>query len=303
MMTLHCGAAKLREQKSDFDATRRAALADFSRAKIGAVDDAMRLLRGLRRELLATLADADLTNWDRWYRTQLLARTDELMTDLEGNLASTIAAGQHRAAELAAASVDAPLAAVGVDLNLPLISANQVAAAARFSADRVAGFTRDVRHRVLAEFAQLNAAISQGVASGESLFAVQQKVRALLETPTVAEIRAQRLGGKLSAARDAETITRTEMHRIYSQAGEARLEAANERVPGMGKEWSHGPITKWSRPAHVALDGVIIRADELFNVNGFSATGPHADSLPAGEVIRCQCTLAPVLPEDVPGVA
>jgi len=293
----------LREQRSDFIARRDAALATFADARVDAIEGMMRLLRDLRGSLLGVLGQADISDWNRWYRTQLLARADELMIELQTGSAQQVSAGVARAAELGATTVDAPLAAIGVDLNMPLVNAGQLAVAQRFAADRVAGFTADVRSRVLAEFAQLNAAIQQGVAAGESLFTVQQKVRALLETPTVADIRAERLGGKLSAARDAETIARTEMHRIYSTAAGERIEATQEIVPGMGKEWLHGPVTKWARPAHVALDGSIILADALFIVNGHLARWPHDDSLPAGEVIRCQCTVAPVLPEDVPGTA
>lgn len=61
-------------------------------------------------------------------------------------------------------------------------------------------------------------------------------------------------------------------------------------LAAMRKEWVHRGVHKHERLAHVRLGGdPAISFTQPFDVNGYSAQMPHDPSLPAGEVISCQC--------------
>lgn len=55
------------------------------------------------------------------------------------------------------------------------------------------------------------------------------------------------------------------------------------------KTWLHIGGGYEDRESHVALDGVTIKMDEYFNVNGHLALYPHDPNLPVGEIVNCHC--------------
>jgi len=83
-----------------------------------------------------------------------------------------------------------------------------------------------------------------------------------------------------------ENIAQTELARAYNHGSMmAMLEA--------GVEWQTwrnvaGPYTR-----HADIDGQTVRVGEPFSVHGYPALYPAADSLPAGESVRCKCYTEP----------
>ncbi len=84
-------------------------------------------------------------------------------------------------------------------------------------------------------------------------------------------------------------------HRIAFTEAEITTSISNEETAKEAqmnkKTWLHTNIAKEPRAAHQLLDGMTLKMDQLFNVNGFDAWGPHDDSLPPEEVIYCSCLL------------
>lgn len=63
------------------------------------------------------------------------------------------------------------------------------------------------------------------------------------------------------------------------------------------KEWRHSHRQMEPRIAHVALNGTVTAGlDGLFNVNGHLALHPHDTTLPAEEVINCECQVRYYIP-------
>ena len=68
-------------------------------------------------------------------------------------------------------------------------------------------------------------------------------------------------------------------------------------LAAMRKEWVHRGVHKHERLAHVRLGGdPAISFTQPFDVNGYSAQMPHDPSLPAGEVINCNCEVKVSIP-------
>jgi uncharacterized protein with gpF-like domain len=90
----------------------------------------------------------------------------------------------------------------------------------------------------------------------------------------------------MSKAR-ARTIARTETSKAVNIT---EAETANEA--GMKwKTWIYTHISKVPRQAHVKLDGVRLKLNQYFNVNGFKGLYPHDPNLPVGEIINCECII------------
>jgi hypothetical protein len=112
-----------------------------------------------------------------------------------------------------------------------------------------------------------------------------------------------------------EKIHRTETARVYEGAADARRQALTKTTGlTVTKTWVHVLRDRqYARPDHDLLDMVEIKQSEHFNVGagpkwsrvsweqakreggalGFKARGPLDSILPAEQVVRCGCTIAP----------
>jgi hypothetical protein len=116
------------------------------------------------------------------------------------------------------------------------------------------------------------------------------------------------------AAWQAETIVRTEIGTLQNQGTESRMQQAGTRGKEIGikmnRIWLHssGAVEGFARGMrrakydprmhHKAMHGVMVEMDELFTLTNpqtaetWHIDGPHADPLPAGEVVNCYCKRA-----------
>lgn len=63
------------------------------------------------------------------------------------------------------------------------------------------------------------------------------------------------------------------------------------------KEWRHSSRQMEPRVAHVAASGTTVQGlDGLFNINGNWCLHPHDPSLPASEVVNCECQVRYFIP-------
>ena len=95
----------------------------------------------------------------------------------------------------------------------------------------------------------------------------------------------------------AERIARTETAKAANQATKQSALDFFGGVEYMDKIWNHGG-TKDPRPAHIALDGVKIPADQKFNVGGELMDEPCSEFASAGNVINCGCSATYVEKEE-----
>lgn len=96
-----------------------------------------------------------------------------------------------------------------------------------------------------------------------------------------------------SIAQRAETITKTEMGRVFSQATQLRMETAGAHVPGLEKEWRHVGHPVKPRITHLAADGQHVPWDEPFKIGGGLMAFPRDPAAPIEETINCGCDHVP----------
>jgi hypothetical protein len=96
-----------------------------------------------------------------------------------------------------------------------------------------------------------------------------------------------------SIAARAETITKTEMGRVFSTAAQKRMEEASRHVAGLEKQWIHAGHPKHARPGHEAAHGQHVPVGEPFNVGGTKMMYPRDPAAPLDEVINCGCDHVP----------
>ncbi len=152
-----------------------------------------------------------------------------------------------------------------------------------YSADRITNMTGDV-------ISKINDEIAVGITSGQTLQEVMQKIGNNLTDPGVFR----------SIAGRAETIARTEIATVQSNAREARAQEVMRLNPEMKyeKQWFHSNKSPaHSRMNHRRIDKVIVPIDKDFSKSGgrqpvpkgHGLPYPHAPGLPAKEVINCGC--------------
>lgn len=243
---------------------------------------ALQQLRGLAGAIAAVLAQQP-ADWRQWQLTTIQAQVQALIDGLQGTLSSAVDQALLDAWATGAASVDAPLAAadINVQIFLPQLDPTVLTALRSFTAGRI----KDLA-------AGADAAVDQAIhlaalgarTPGETIQAVQAAL----------------------GAKDATTLARarkivvTSLGEAYAVASQQRLEQAAERVPGMQKQWRRsGKIhSRWS---HDAMDGRVVDADKpfLMPTKGLGAfvkmMHPHDPKAPPGEIINCGCVARPWL--------
>jgi uncharacterized protein with gpF-like domain len=118
-------------------------------------------------------------------------------------------------------------------------------------------------------------AIDIGIAEGLSITEIAGRIRGAT---------------KLSTQR-AETIARTEVHGASSYGSiETVRRVEQEFNTKMMKEWVATNDAR-TRDSHAELNGVKVKVNEKFDVNGSLADRPLDPSLPVGEIVNCRCAL------------
>lgn len=103
---------------------------------------------------------------------------------------------------------------------------------------------------------------------------------------------------RIGVPKNVHTIAVTEIRSVTNQIRNEytmQMVKNNPEVEAR-KQWRHnGRLVKEGRQSHVDLDGTEIGSNEKFEVldeqsgRVYMAEHPHAESLPAGSVIGCQC--------------
>ena len=108
------------------------------------------------------------------------------------------------------------------------------------------------------------------------------------------------LGGNRARAL---TVVRTEVGRAFAAASQAELSAAAERIPGLGKRWSHSGKSKDPRRYHIAANGQIRAANANYDIpdpkTGATVAMLHPvdPSAPPRQTINCGCASVPYSPQ------
>ena len=90
----------------------------------------------------------------------------------------------------------------------------------------------------------------------------------------------------------ALTVVRTELGRVYSVAGQARMDQATGMLPGLRKQWRRSGKLH-ARITHDVADGQVQPVDKPFRVSGTTLMFPRDPAGPPGETINCGCQSLP----------
>jgi hypothetical protein len=273
-----------------------------------AAEEVLRALEDSRVRLLSRIRTG--TEFDAAIANDLLRDVDEQMKQLAARLGPTLrdrfrdvlAAGDRDMMGYALKSLPPHEHGPGFSSIDPVL----LDFATRNSADLVGQFTTKLR-------ADLNLTITAAATGTSTAADVAEKIGSTLREAD----RDPGIYGTL--ATQIERVTRTELGRLYSGSGEARLERLkNDTGRDVRKRWVATNDAR-TRPTHWHLSGATIPVDERFNVAvdenaaesvwwtlsyeeaerkggalGWPASGPHDSALPGNESINCRCVLIPV---------
>lgn len=208
---------------------------------------------------------------------------EQLISQFESQLASSVSGYQVRSWDLADTAVSAQMAATSVHVGIVGVSTETLTIMQGYSATLIRGLTEEALRRI-------NTEIQLASLGGRSFEDLVRNIGRNLDDPSIfGTIRAR-----------AETIARTEVGRAYELGSRVRGNQVAQTLPGLRKRWLHatgmmppGKLPKGMyqpRASHVALHKVTIPWDAKFNVGGYEADGPMDPSLPARESINCKCT-------------
>lgn len=256
---------------------------------LGQVRDLLEAVRAQTIERLVwaqTKADAGGSTYDLARLGQLQQEIDRAFLELRLRFPQMAADSALSMANLAAEVADVPVRLVTGAMNrapteLPTfgLSRSLASASAQVQASLVTRVTQETIRKISNE-------VSLGATGLKTPFEVMQAVGANLDDPSI-------FG---TIARRAEVITRTELGRVQSVAGQARYEeAAAAGVAGLQKQWVHEGHAVKPRPGHVAAHGQVVGVHEPFIVEGERLMFPRDPAGSPGNTINCGCGSYPYI--------
>ncbi len=225
------------------------------------------------QESLRLQLQAQPSEFEQIHLRQLLGEVDEQITLWQTRARGLVKDGFEAAWELAPALIDAPFAAVGSPLPrliLPSSLLDEMMAEGVSLMDGVGEVARTRIHQYL------EAGLLGGRTPGEVMLDISGQLR--------------KAGPFKLISYRAEAVTRTEMGRVHSKAGQARMDAALDHVPSLGKQWI------WSgkgRVAHQAANNQVRAVREPFDVGGEQLQHPRDPAGSAANTIMCGCDSVP----------
>lgn len=261
-------------------------------ARIGALEgQALRAVRGLledvRGQVIERLvwaqerADAGGSTYDLARLSALQQEIGEVFVDLRLRFPETARELAEKVASLSAEAVDVPLRlAAGADALAPFGLSRSIASA---SALVQASLVTRVSHETARAISSEIALAATGL---KTPFEVLQSVGRNLDDPSIF--------GTIAAR--AETIVRTELGRVNSVAGQARLEEAAQTVHALQKQWVHAGRPDEPRASHLAAHGQVVDVEDAFLVGGERLRFPRDPAGSPGNTINCGCGSVPYIP-------
>lgn len=231
----------------------------------------------LHGQVVNALGRAALGSWDSYYLTELVRALEEQMTAY-GSKATTVLSGLLD--DMWAAGtvmVDSALTLGGMYTGFR-ISTSSLEALKDYSNGYLQKLFGDTWYSMKSE-------INLGILGAQTPQQVAQAIGVAMDE-----------GIFKHALLRAETITQTEMGRIFSTATQTRMREAAEYVPDLEKQWIHAGHPKEPRLTHVIADGQHVPVKDPFLIGGVQMMYPRDPRAPIAEVIHCGCDHIPYHP-------
>ena len=240
----------------------------------------IRMVDELRQRVVVVLVENGTLDANN--ASYIKSHLDSILSQYKSQFENVLSENQRKLFVKGIQTIDAAVEGAGILKAVPLLGDRLLTQVQNFGAELITGL----------------------LASTRSQIATQIDLAVLGQKPMNDVVRD--IAGKLPSAsvfgtmrRRAELIVRTEVNRIHSLAAQARMEQVATIVPDMKKEWLHSHLG-FPRAGHLALDGVVIKADEKFQLEGadgitYQVDAPYDPILPAGETISCRCRVIGII--------
>lgn len=259
------------ERNRRFDLERRVQAGRLTRIHQDTNAEVTRLLKEAHNQITAELA-ASPGDFDAFILPRVQQSIRRVLAEAGDDLSDLAGAGATKAWDVGVDMIDKPIEAGGVRIAglLTEVDRSQLIAMRAFLTDRMKNVATEAANRINGELAQVLIGLqTSSEAAG--------KIAGLINE-----------GGRARAL----TITHTEVGRAFSVAGQARLDQARERLPGLRKMWRRSGKLH-SRIAHDVADGQIRKSDEPFDVGGEQLMFPRDPKASAKNTVRCGCVSLP----------
>ncbi len=254
-------------KETEFQKKMKELIEKAGKLEDGTVRKTLNTLNQARKEIAAEIASTD---WDIFHQRQLTEAVERAMVDFAEQAGVDLKTRQKEFFDLGIARADLPLEAMEIAVPDVMINIQALRIAQEYSAELIGGLSKDAVKKI-------NREIISGIMGQKTPFEVMKTIGRNLNDPSVFS----------SISARAETITRTEMGRIFEASTQMRLEEAKDILGGkVKKQWiSSGKPT--GRPAHQIINGQIREVDEPFDVAGEQLMYPGDPAGSAWNTINC----------------
>jgi hypothetical protein len=224
---------------------------------------------------MADLGKAALGSWDSYHLKKTLDSIEYQMAHYTGEAKRELSGLLDDAWGIGKDLVDKPLAVGGVYIGGYHLGTSVLDTLKEYSSDYLKNMFHDAWYQVKGE-------ITLGVVGGKTPQEVADAIGQNMDEGRFANI-----------ANRAETITKTEMGRVFSEATQLRMDQAAEHVDGLEKEWRHVGHPRTPRLTHLRADGQHVPVNEPFKIGAIEMMFPRDPKAPLEEVIHCGCDHVP----------
>jgi hypothetical protein len=230
----------------------------------------LKILEELRRQVIDEVGRASLESFDYHRLKQMVPAIEYQIKNFKEKAELEAAGLLERYWGMGQNLVDAGLGASQIQVGGFGLSASALDAMKEFTFNRIKGLSADAMTRIETE-------LHLGVLGQKTPQEVAKAIGMNLKDPSIFK----------NITTRAETITETEMGRVFSQAAQYRMEEAAGQVEGLQKEWRHVGHPKVPRAAHLAANGQKVDVDKPFIIGGIPMMFPRDPQAPLSEIINC----------------
>lgn len=235
------------------------------------------ILKELQRQVIWQIEKAATGSWDSYSLRTMLNAIERQIQDFEAQASKELSGNLDGMWAEGKSLVEKPVSSLGVYSGFGLSTAS-LQVLKEFAFHKVSGVSLDAWHKIKGE-------LTLGVIGGKTPQEVANAIgRNLTDRSIFSSIGAR-----------AESITKTEMGRVFSKATQDRMEEASNYVQGLEKMWRHAGHPKVARPYHLALNGAHVPVNEPFLVGNTTMMFPRDPKAPAEQVINCGCDHVPYM--------
>jgi hypothetical protein len=268
-------AAKLREIVRRYDA-----MEDETIRRI------LSMLKSLRKNIAAEVVEVG--SWEAHRQRNLLKTVNDAIEQFQSSLSAELRSGMTTAWDIGADEALEPLQAAGITVQMSAtggVSKSQINTLLDYSVDLVKEITAEMNRKITTQ-------IRLAGLGDKNPIEVMRAITDILGVDADYGVWAKRRDPAKGIAARAETITRTELHRVNNMSHHAQQKSIADAVGGVTKRWiatADGRTRASHLSAHMRYKDDPIPIDEAFQVGGSSLMYPGDPAGPPGQTINCRC--------------